>query len=297
MAWIQITLTTDDEHARQLGDILMANQAQAVTYRDAKDAPIFEPPPGEIALWSQSLVTGLYPAETNLAPILKNLSKVGFLEKPLQYKTDPLEDKDWEREWMDNFKPICFGERFWVVPSWHQPPEPEQPYLLLDPGMAFGTGTHATTALCLEWLTEQDLTGKTVVDFGCGSGILGIAALKLGAARCIGTDIDQQALKTTLENAQINGVADKMEVYLPHETPNIKADLVIANILAAPLIELSNVIQGYLKTSGPIAMSGILQRQANDVMAAYLPRIEFNPPRFQEEWTLISGQCSGKPNK
>lgn len=296
MAWIQLTLTTDDEHARQLGDILMANQAQAVTYRDAKDAPIFEPPPGEIPLWSQTLVTGLYPAETNLAPILNNLHKVAFLSKPLQYKTDALEDKDWEREWMDNFKPICFGGRFWVVPSWHQPPKPEQPYLLLDPGMAFGTGTHATTALCLEWLTEQDLTGKTVVDFGCGSGILAIAALKLGATRCIGTDIDQQALRTTRENAKINGVADKLEVYLPHEMPNIKADLVIANILAAPLIELSKVILGYLKTDGPIAMSGILQRQANDVMAAYLPRIEFSAPRFQEEWTLISGLCSGRVN-
>lgn len=297
MAWIQLTLTTDDEHARQLGDILMANQAQAVTYRDAKDAPIFEPPPGEVPLWSQTLVTGLYPAETNLTPVLSNLRKVSFLDKPLQYKTDALEDKDWEREWMDNFKPICFGGRFWVVPSWHQPPEPDQPYLLLDPGMAFGTGTHATTALCLEWLTEQNLTGKTVVDFGCGSGILGIAALKLGAARCIATDIDQQALKTTLENAELNGVADKIEVYLPHHMPAIEADLVVANILAAPLQELASVIQGYLKPYGPIAMSGILQRQANDVMQAYQPRIEFSPPRFQEEWTLISGLCTGRVNK
>lgn len=293
MAWIQLTLTTDNEHARQLGDILMANQAQAVTYRDAQDAPIFEPPPGEIALWSQSLVTGLYPAETNLAPILANLEKVGFLAKPLQYKTDPLEDKDWERAWMDNFKPICFGQRFWVVPSWHQPPEPEQPYLLLDPGMAFGTGTHPTTALCIEWLTEQDLAGKTVVDFGCGSGILGIAALKLGAARCIGIDIDQQALKATVENAERNHVADKMDVYLPHEAPEFQADLVIANILAAPLIELSHVILGYLKPQGPIAMSGILQRQANDVMAAYQPRVTFQASRFEDEWTLVSGQCSG----
>ena len=122
MAWIQLTLTTDEAHARQLGDILMANQAQAVTYRDAKDAPIFEPGPGEVQLWSQTLVTGLFPAETNIQPILSNLAKVSFLGKPLQYKTDPLEDKDWEREWMDNFKPICFGGKFWVVPSWHEPP-------------------------------------------------------------------------------------------------------------------------------------------------------------------------------
>lgn len=294
MAWIQLTLTTDDEHARQLGDILFANQAQAVTYKDAKDAPIFEPPPGIIPLWSQTLVTGLYPAETNLTPILKKLEAVGFLAKPLQYKTDQLEDKDWERAWMDNFKPICFGDKFWVVPSWHQPPEPDKPYLLLDPGMAFGTGTHPTTALCLAWLTQQDLTGKTVVDFGCGSGILGIAALKLGAARCIGTDIDQQALKATQENAERNGVADKFEVYLAHQAPNLQADLVIANILAGPLQDLAPVILGYLKPQGSLAMSGILHRQADAVMTAYQPNVHFQPPKYLEDWTLISGQL-GRP--
>lgn len=192
---------------------------------------------------------------------------------------------------MDNFKPMCFGGRFWVVPSWHEPPEPTQPHILLDPGMAFGTGTHPTTALCLAWLTEQDLKGKTVVDFGCGSGILGIAALKLGAARCIGTDIDRQALIATKENAERNGVADQFEVYLPHEAPSIQADVVIANILAGPLQELSDIILGYLKPGGPIAMSGILKRQAEDVMQAYQPRIEFTPARFQEDWTLISGRC------
>ncbi|RTE85693.1 MULTISPECIES: 50S ribosomal protein L11 methyltransferase [Gammaproteobacteria] len=289
MAWIQLTLTTDEAHARQLGDILMANQAQAVTYRDAKDAPIFEPGPGEVQLWSQTLVTGLYPAEVKLQPILSNLAKVSFLAQPLQYKTDPLEDKDWEREWMDNFKPICFGDKFWVVPSWHEPPKPEQPFILLDPGMAFGTGTHPTTSLCLTWLTEQNLEGKTIVDFGCGSGILGIAALKLGAARCIGTDIDQQALIATKDNAKRNGVGDKFEVYLPQNAPDIKADIVIANILAGPLQELSGVIQGYLKPDSPIAMSGILHRQAEDVMNAYSEGVTFAEARFEGDWSLIHG--------
>ncbi|WP_113907853.1 50S ribosomal protein L11 methyltransferase [Aliidiomarina celeris] len=292
MAWIQLTLTTSEDYARQLGDILMANQAQAVTYRDAKDAPIFEPGPGEVQLWSQTLVTGLYPAETNLQPILTNLGKVSFLAKPLQYKTDPLEDKDWEREWMDNFKPMCFGGTLWVVPSWHEPPEPTQPHIMLDPGMAFGTGTHPTTALCLAWLTEQDLKGKTIVDFGCGSGILGIAALKLGAARCIGTDIDKQALIATKDNAVRNGVGDAFDVYLPHEAPQLEADIVIANILAGPLQELSAVILGYLKAGGPIAMSGILRRQATSVMNAYQSRIAFNSPRYIDEWTLIEGRCT-----
>ncbi|MCH8493728.1 MAG: 50S ribosomal protein L11 methyltransferase [Idiomarina sp.] len=289
MPWIQITLTTKQDYGRQLGDILMANKAQAVTYRDAKDAPIFEPAPGEVPLWELTQVTGLYPAETDMAPIIKNLQKVSFLTKPLRYKTDQLEDKDWEREWMDNFKPIDFGNNLWVVPSWHQPPVADAANILLDPGMAFGTGTHPTTALCLEWLAEQDLAGKSTVDFGCGSGILGIAALKLGAASCVGTDIDQQALKATLENAELNAVAEQFSVYLPENAPNVVVDVVVANILAGPLQELAPVILSYLKVGGSIAMSGILLRQAEDVMAAYRPIIEFAPVRESGDWCFLHG--------
>lgn len=295
MAWLQLTLTTKQDYGRQLGDILMANGAQAVTYRDAKDAPIFEPAPGEVPLWEQTLVTGLFPAETNMTPVIANLKKVSFLQKPLQYKTDQLEDKDWEREWMDNFKPIDFGNGLWVVPSWHQPPVADAANILLDPGMAFGTGTHPTTAMCLRWLAEQDLKGKTVVDFGCGSGVLGIAALKLGAAKCIGTDIDQQALLSTRENAELNGVADRFEVYLPEQTPPVQADIVIANILAGPLQELAPVMLQYLKPEGLIGMSGILRRQAEDVQDAYRPVVEFGPVRFEEEWTFLHGQRQAQP--
>lgn len=290
MAWLQLTLTTKQDYGRQLGDILMANGAQAVTYRDAKDAPIFEPAPGEVPLWEQTLVTGLFPAETNMTPVLTNLKKVSFLQKPLQYKTDQLEDKDWEREWMDNFKPIDFGNGLWVVPSWHTPPVADAANILLDPGMAFGTGTHPTTAMCLRWLAEQDLQGKTVVDFGCGSGVLGIAALKLGAAKCIGTDIDQQALLSTRENAELNGVADRFEVYLPEQTPAIEANVVIANILAGPLQDLAPIMLQYLKPHGLLGMSGILRRQAEAVQDAYRPTIAFAEPRYQEEWTFLHGQ-------
>ncbi|RUO19032.1 50S ribosomal protein L11 methyltransferase [Aliidiomarina iranensis] len=290
MPWIQLTLTTKESYGRQLGDILMANKAQAVTYRDAKDAPIFEPGPGEVPLWELTQVTGLYPAETDMQAVIKNLSKVSFLAKPLRYKTDQLEDKDWEREWMDNFKPIDFGNGLWVVPSWHQPPVADAANILLDPGMAFGTGTHPTTSLCLQWLAEQDLTDKSTVDFGCGSGILGIAALKLGAVSCLGTDIDQQALKATHENAELNGVADKFSVYLPEEAPEHKADVVIANILAGPLRELAPNLLAYLKPGGMIAMSGILVRQAEAVMAAYEPLIQFEPVRESGDWCFLHGR-------
>lgn len=289
MPWIQLTLSSDEAHARALGDVLMANGAQAVTYRDGKDAPIFEPGPGEVQLWDHTLVTGLFDADYNMPALIKRLRQVKYLGTDFNYKTDPLEDKDWEREWMDNFKPIQFAPNLWVVPSWHEAPDASAANILLDPGMAFGTGTHPTTALCLQWLAEQDLAGKTVVDFGCGSGILGIAALKLGAARCVGIDIDRQALIATVDNAKRNNVADRFEVYLPSEQPHMQADVVVANVLAGPLQELAAVILGYVGAPGSIAMSGILSRQAEAVMAAYTPDIRFAPLREQDEWVLLHG--------
>lgn len=289
MAWMQLTLTTVESYARQLGDILMANGAQAVTYRDAQDAPIFEPGPGAVQLWSQTLVTGLYPAEVDLRPVLQNLAAVRFLEQPLQYKTDQLEDKDWERAWMDNFKPERFGRGCWIVPSWHAVPEPDEPHILLDPGMAFGTGSHPTTSLCLSWLTELSLSDQTVIDFGCGSGVLGIAALKLGAARCFGTDIDQQALQASQQNARDNQVGEAFSVYLPEHLPTTQADVVVANILAGPLQELAPTIKSLVKPGGQLAMSGILHRQAELVRQAYAPDIHFTAERHEGDWSLLIG--------
>ena len=290
MPWIQFTVSSDEAHARQLGDALIANGAQAVTYRDGKDAPIFEPGPGEIQLWNHTLVTGLFDADYDITDLVTRLRQVNYLGPDFAYKTDPLEDKDWEREWMDNFKPIQFADNLWVVPSWHQAPDPEAANILLDPGMAFGTGTHPTTSLCLQWLAKQDLRGKTVVDFGCGSGILGIAALKLGAARCVGIDIDRQALIATRDNAERTGVAANCDVYLPTEQPTLSADLVVANVLAGPLQELAEVILGYVGESGLLCMSGILNRQAQDVMDAYQPMIKFNDIAEEKEWVMLNGQ-------
>lgn len=290
MPWIQLTVSSDEAHARPLGDVLMANGAQAVTYRDGKDAPIFEPGPGEVQLWDHTLVTGLFDAGFNTSALVKRLEQVKYLGKGFRYKTDQLEDKDWEREWMDNFKPIQFASNLWVVPSWHQPPDPNAANILLDPGMAFGTGTHPTTALCLEWLARQDLQGKTVVDFGCGSGILGIAALKLGAARCVGIDIDRQALIATKENAQRNDVAERFEVYLPSEQPSLAADIVVANVLAGPLQELAPVILGYVGKTGLLCMSGVLSRQADDVMNAYRPAVQFADVEQRDDWIMLNGQ-------
>lgn len=289
MPWIQLTLSSTEEHAPQVGDMLMANGAQAVTYRDAADNPIFEPPLGKVLLWKHSLVTGLFDAAVDMKPVIANLEKAKVLPSPLQYKLDGLEDKDWEREWMDKFHPIQFGERLWICPSWREVPEPSAVNILLDPGMAFGTGTHPTTAMCLRWLDGNPPTNASVVDFGCGSGILGIAALMLGAKHAIGIDIDRQALIATVENAERNGVADAFDVYLPSEQPAAKAELVLANVLAGPLRELAAVILDYVAPKGRLVMSGILERQADDVMAAYQHAIDFDPVVVDGDWVMLSG--------
>lgn len=287
MPWIQLTVAAPEKHAPLVGDMLQGNGALAVTYRDAQDNPIFEPPLGEVLYWQETLVTGLFPAETDLKPVLENLQKSRFFDEGFNYKTDQLEDKDWEREWMDNFHPIQFGERLWVCPSWREIPEPDAVNLMLDPGMAFGTGTHPTTALCLRWLDGQDLRGKTVVDFGCGSGILAIAALLLGAERAIGIDIDQQALIASRDNAERNGVAERLEVYLPSQQPSLHADVVLANVLAGPLQDLADVIQAFVGPRGQLVMSGILERQIDAVQAAYSANFDFSPAQVQAEWVML----------
>ncbi|WP_404409749.1 50S ribosomal protein L11 methyltransferase [Pseudidiomarina marina] len=287
MPWIQLTVSAPEKHAPNIGDMLEGNGAMAVTYRDAQDNPIFEPPLGELVYWQETLVTGLFPAETNLAPVIKNLKKSSYFKDGFNYKTDQLEDKDWEREWMDNFHPIQFGKRLWVCPSWRDIPDPNAVNIMLDPGMAFGTGTHPTTALCLGWLDGQDLTAKTVVDFGCGSGILAIGALLLGAKRAVGIDIDKQALIASMENAERNGVAEQLEVYLPSNQPTLKADVVVANILAGPLQELADIITNYVAEGGELVMSGILERQIPAVQAAYEEQFEFSPAQVKDDWVML----------
>lgn len=289
MAWIQIRINANADNADLISDILVAAGSASVTFIDAKDTPIYEPKIGTVELWADTTVIGLFDANHDMESVLALLRNEESLSTKLVYKIEQLEDKDWEREWMDNFHPIQFGEKLWICPSWRDIPDPTAVNVMLDPGLAFGTGTHATTALCLKWLENQDLTGKTVVDFGCGSGILGIAAIKLGAERMIGIDIDPQALEASLDNANRNGVADKLEVYLPQDQPEFTADIVVANILAQPLRELHEVILGLLKPGGKIAMSGILQDQAQSVADIYTPFVTLDDIAVEGDWTRISG--------
>ncbi|EON89484.1 50S ribosomal protein L11 methyltransferase [Plesiomonas shigelloides] len=290
MPWIQLKLNTTGAQAEAIGDVLMESGSVSITFMDSHDTPVFEPLPGETRLWGDTDVMALYDAETDMAAIIAQLQQSPLLGNDFVHKIEQLEDKDWEREWMDNFHPMRFGQRLWICPSWREVPEPEAVNVMLDPGLAFGTGTHPTTALCLEWLDGLDLVGKTVVDFGCGSGILAIAALKLGAARAVGIDIDPQAITASRDNAERNGVSDRLELYLPKDQPqDLLGDVVVANILAGPLRELAPLISVLPKSGGHLGLSGILESQAESVADAYREKFVLDPIAEREEWCRITG--------
>ncbi|MCA1179964.1 MULTISPECIES: 50S ribosomal protein L11 methyltransferase [unclassified Pantoea] len=290
MPWIQIKINSTGENAEPLSDALIDVGAVSVTFQDTHDNPVYEPLPGETRLWGDTDVIGLFDAETEMDDVVAELSQHPLLGSNFHHKIEQIEDKDWEREWMDNFHPMRFGERLWICPSWRDVPDPNAVNVMLDPGLAFGTGTHPTTSLCLTWLDGLDLQGKTVIDFGCGSGILAIAALKLGAAQAIGIDIDPQAIQASRDNAERNGVSDRLSLYLPHQQPeNLQADVVVANILAGPLRELAPLISVLPKAGGHLGLSGVLASQAEGVCEAYIERFTLDPVAEKEEWCRITG--------
>ena len=290
MPWIQIKINSTAQHAEALGDELIETGAVSVTFQDSHDTPVFEPLPGETRLWGDTDVIGLFDAETEMKFVVAQLENSPLLGTGFAHKIEQLEDKDWEREWMDNFHPMRFGERLWICPSWRDVPDPTAVNVMLDPGLAFGTGTHPTTSLCLQWLDGLDLEGKTVIDFGCGSGILVIAALKLGAAHAIGIDIDPQAITASRDNAKRNGVSERLSLYLPKDQPQeLQADVVVANILAGPLRELAPMISVLPRAGGLLGLSGVLATQAESVADAYRTTFEIDPIAEKEEWCRITG--------
>ncbi|MFB0981231.1 MAG: 50S ribosomal protein L11 methyltransferase [Alteromonadaceae bacterium] len=291
MPWIQLRLSANEETSEKYSDWLSACGAQAVTFIDAQDTPIYEPLPGdEVIYWHNTVVMGLFDASHDMDKTITYLKSIHPDKSDMAYKLEQLEDKDWEREWMDNFHPMKFGERLWICPSWREVPDPEAVNVMLDPGLAFGTGTHPTTALCLTWLDGLDLVGKTVVDFGCGSGILSLAALKLGAKKVIGIDIDPQALQASKANAERNVVEDRLALYLPKDQPTLKADVVVANILAGPLRELAPTIIEFVAANGHLALSGVLEEQASELQNIYGQWCEMDAIAIQEEWVRLSGK-------
>lgn len=289
--WLELSFATS--HPEFAEEILFAHEAASVTFADAADHPVLEPLPGETPLWPLSAVRGLFRADAELAAVHQALREQLPDGAQLKISQRTVEDQDWVHAWLQHARPMRFGERLWICPSGHRIGDTNAAVVHLDPGLAFGTGAHPSTALCLEWLAQQTLAGKQVLDYGCGSGILAIAALKLGADSAIGVDIDPQALIATRDNALLNGVAQRLlcaSLEQFHEQASAKAvDIVLANILARPLIELAPLLAQCLRIGGRLALAGLLETQAAEVRDAYAPWFEFEPDALREDWARVAG--------
>ena len=292
MSWLQVSITSSEDQVDYIEGLMQDLNALSITMQDGADDPILEPDLGTTPMWDNTVVVALFGSDTSREMIISHLEQHNISQGSI--RTELIEDRDWEREWMTHFQPMKFGERLWICPSWHTPEQKDAVNLMLDPGLAFGTGTHPTTSLCLTWLDSQNLDGKSIIDYGCGSGVLAIAGLLLGAQKAVGTDIDPQALEASQDNALRNGVAENLEVYLPDKTPaDIQSNIVIANILANPLVSLAPTLAALCLPKGNIALSGILKDQEELVVRAYEPYFELYPSQTKEDWILISGERRG----
>ena len=291
MAWIEISIRVVREVAAKAEFTLEQLGALAITLQDDEDHPVLEPGPGLTPLWPTLQVRGLFEEGTDPERVFGAWQIVSGAAGSDQFRWREVADQDWERAWMDRFAPMKFGHRLWIIPGGMEIPfDPENIEIQLDPGLAFGTGTHPSTALCLEWLDGQEVAGRTVVDYGCGSGILGIAAARKGAGRVICVDNDPQALEATADNAARNAVSGIVECHTPQTYTRPEADLVMANILAAPLIELAPLLLCSLRPQGFLALSGILTEQADDVMAAYQAGLAGIGLSSRDDWVLLQGR-------
>jgi len=292
MAWLELSLIVTAAQQADVEAALDDLGALAVTLLDAEDHPIFEPAPGETPLWPEIALSALFEPDRDRAGLVHVLTDLVPDLSPEHVAFRIVEDQDWTRAWMDQFQPMRFGRRLWIYPWNIQPPADDADAIVvrLDPGLAFGTGTHPTTALCLEWLDALDLSGLTVIDYGCGSGVLAIAALKLGAAHVIGVDNDPQALAASCDNAERNGVADRLALLAPAEFAETPADALVANILAGPLAELAPRFAACVKAGGALALSGILRGQEIELVERYATSFESLAVDAREDWIRISGR-------
>lgn len=304
MSWLQLHINATKQSAECYEETLLSIGALSVTLTDQKNQPLLEPKVGETPVWDAVIVTGLFSQGTNQKTVLDALMEKRP-EDTIDHHFEELLDQNWERSWLKDFKPMQFGETLWICPSWLIPPDPNATNISLDPGLAFGTGTHQTTSLCLKWLASAELTGKVVIDYGCGSGVLGIAAALLGAKKVIAIDNDPQALAATRDNAEKNqlgpdvlltALSDDHEKILAltqtENGMNIGADLIIANILAGPLIELAPNIVNLMKPRAQLVLSGILIDQEKAVQSAYQGTIQFAPTTYLDEWVCLAGHTA-----
>lgn len=287
MAWLRITLEAEPALAEKISAGFEALGAIAVTLSGDPDTPIFDEPDAEPTHWTTVSVSGMFEDPVNIEELLQALTKHCAVSALPPHHIEPLADEDWERVWMDRYQPIHIEGKLWICPSWQSPPQPDGINVILDPGLAFGSGTHPTTQLCLTWLASHSLAQQTLLDYGCGSGILAVAALKLGCQQAWGVDVDPQALTASRDNAQANLVANHLELCPPDELePTLKVDVVVANILAQTLISLAPQLMARANPGGTLLLSGILNEQTDQVTAHFDHRFNIQHKR-REDWTLL----------
>jgi ribosomal protein L11 methyltransferase len=293
MNWLTLTVEADASVADALSEALLELGALSVDVHDAEagtasERPVFgEPDMPPPSLWAHNLVTALFPEDAPVTELLQQAAAAAGLAELPRYRIEALQDNDWVRLTQSQFEPIRISERLWIVPTWHSPADPAAINIVLDPGLAFGTGSHPTTRLCLRWLDANLKCGASVLDYGCGSGILAIAAQKLGAGSVVGVDLDPQAVQSSRDNAIANQVT--AHFYLPDEAPAFQADVVVANILTNPLRLLAPLLAGRARTQGRIVLSGILSEQADEIHQVYGQWFDFDPPIVEDGWVCLSG--------
>lgn len=292
--WKQIAIQTRSEDCAELESLLLDQGALSITLLDDKDQPIFQKEPGATPLWDSVKLVSLFAEAQDLNPLVALLRFQPAVLNRDEIAVEEVVDQDWERSWMDNFQAMQFGEKLWICPSWQEPPDPAAVNIMLDPGLAFGSGTHATTTLCLRWLANTPMAGKEVVDYGCGSGVLGIAAALLGAGRVHAVDNDSQAIAATVDNSHRNNIASgQLTAYLPDALPAVKADILLANILAEPLHELADHLAELVKPGGKLVLSGILRDQAEALVASYSRWFDMDQQVTEGDWVRLTGTRNG----
>ena len=290
MPWTQLSFVVPSQSVENAEAVLFAFGALSVANTDAGTDAWYVEEAAEASPWRAVRLEALFEPAAERGAIRAALERVAGAGVTASLRFETLQDRDWAREWMQDWKPQRFGRRLWICPTWMQPPDPSAATVFLDPGNAFGTGTHASTALCLEWLEARDLAGRTVLDYGCGSGILALAALRLGAERAWACDLDPQARAVCAENARRNGVAARLWVGSPVEMPAGSANVVVANILSSALVDLAGELGQRLRPGGELALAGILDHQVEALIEAYAPWCPLLQAAARGEWVLLAGE-------
>ena len=290
MTWWQFSLNCQASELEQVEELMQRLGALSISLSDAGDEPIYEPLPGDNPVWQESIIAATFDGANDHEFLYRQLTRELPNHLASGVRLNTLQDEDWDQAYKQHFQALQCAPDLWIVPSWSEPPDPDATIIQLDPGLAFGTGSHPTTALCLAWLGANNINYRHVIDYGCGSGILAIAAIKLGAEQVVAVDIDTQALTACKSNMQVNRIgSEQIQVILPEELQASPTDLLIANIFVGPLIDLAPRFADLVRPGGQILLSGILDAQVEEIQSAYRPRFKLDPPSYRDEWVCISG--------